>query len=102
MYFYWDPTYILVIIGAIICMAASGMVKSTFNKYSKFRSMSGMTGAQAEFAEKIQEDFGEVTFIFPEGIRGEFGFLTSAMTEGAYEEKAKAYPQICHMIRVEE
>ena len=45
MFFYWDPTYILVIIGAIICMAASGMVKSTFNKYSKYRSMSGMTGA---------------------------------------------------------
>lgn len=71
-------------------------------KTSSKRFLVRMTGAQAEFAEKIQEDFGEVTFIFPEGIRGEFGFLTSAMTEGAYEEKAKAYPQICHMIRVEE
>lgn len=47
MYYYWDPTYILVVIGAVICMAASGMVKSTFNKYSRYRSMSGMTGAQA-------------------------------------------------------
>lgn len=47
MFYYWDPTYILVIIGVIICMAASGMVKSTFNKYSRRRSMSGMTGAQA-------------------------------------------------------
>ena len=56
MYFYWDPTYILVIIGAIICMAASGMVKSTFNKYSKFRSMSGMTGAQA--AQRILDAAG--------------------------------------------
>ena len=56
MYFYWDPTYILVIIGAIICMAASGMVKSTFNKYSKYRSMSGMTGAQA--AQRILDAAG--------------------------------------------
>ena len=31
MYFYWDSTYILVIIGAIICMAASAKVKTTFN-----------------------------------------------------------------------
>lgn len=51
MYFYWDSTYILVIIGAIICMAASAKVKTTFNKYSKRRSMSGMTGAMA--AERI-------------------------------------------------
>ena len=56
MFYYWDPTYILVIIGAIICMAASGMVKSTFNKYSKYRSMSGMTGAQA--AQRILDAAG--------------------------------------------
>lgn len=43
---YWDPTYILVIIGAIICMAASANVKSTFNKCSRMRGRSGMTGAQ--------------------------------------------------------
>ena len=36
-YIYWDPTYILVVIGAIICMAASAKVKTTFNKYSKYR-----------------------------------------------------------------
>lgn len=51
MFFYWDPTYILVIIGAVICMIASARVNSTFKKYSKYRSMSGMTGAMA--AERI-------------------------------------------------
>ena len=71
-------------------------------KTSSKRFLVRMAAAQAEFAEKIQEDFGEVAFIFPEGIRGEFGFLTCVMTEGEYEEKAKSYPQICHMIRVEE
>ena len=50
-YYYWDPTYILVIIGAVICLLASARVKSTFNKYSKVRTMSGRTGAQT--AEEI-------------------------------------------------
>lgn len=45
--YYWDPTYILVIIGAIICLIASARVNSSFKKYSQYRSMSGMTGAQA-------------------------------------------------------
>lgn len=45
--YYWDPTYILVVIGAIICLLASARVKGTFNKYNQVRSASGMTGAQA-------------------------------------------------------
>lgn len=50
-YFYWDPTYWLVLVGAVICLIASARVNSTFRKYSRYRSMSGMTGAQA--AERI-------------------------------------------------
>lgn len=52
-YYYWgfDPTYWLVIVGAVICLIAQVRVNSTFNKYSQYRSMSGMTGAQA--AERI-------------------------------------------------
>lgn len=56
MYFYWDPTYILVVIGAVICLLASAKVKTTYSKYSKYRSMSGMTGAEA--AERILRDAG--------------------------------------------
>ena len=48
MYYWWDPTYILVVIGAIICLIASARVKTTYAKYSKYRSMSGLTGAQAD------------------------------------------------------
>lgn len=57
-YFYWgfDPTYILVLIGAVICLVASARVKSTFRRYSGQRSMSGMTGAQA--AERILRSQG--------------------------------------------
>lgn len=46
-FIYWDPTYFLIIIGAIICSIASARVRTTFNKYASYRSMSGMTGAQA-------------------------------------------------------
>lgn len=45
--YYWDPTYSLVVIGVIITMLASSKVKRTFNKYSRVRSYSGLTGAQA-------------------------------------------------------
>lgn len=43
----FDPTIVLVLIGALISMWASGRVQSTFQKYSRVRSMSGMTGAEA-------------------------------------------------------
>lgn len=68
--FYWDSTYILVIIGAVICMIASARVKTTFNKYSKYRSLSGMTGAQA--AERILRAAG----ISDVSIRQVSGHLT--------------------------
>ena len=45
-YMFYDPTYILIIIGAVISLIASAKVKSTFNKYQKVRSMSGYTGAR--------------------------------------------------------
>lgn len=38
---------ILVLIGVILSLAASAKVKSTFARYSKVRSMTGMTGAEA-------------------------------------------------------
>ena len=54
--FYFDPTYILIIIGLIITMWAQYMVSSRFRKYSKVRSMSGLTGAMA--AERILHSQG--------------------------------------------
>ena len=55
-YYGIDPTYILVLIGAVICMIASARVKSTYNKYSRYRSASGMTGAEA--AQRILNTAG--------------------------------------------
>ncbi len=44
--YYMDPTYVLLIIGAIIAMAASARMKSVFAKYSKVPSASGLTGRE--------------------------------------------------------
>lgn len=44
-------SYFWVILGAILCFAASAYVKSTFKRYSGMWSSSGMTGAEA--AERI-------------------------------------------------
>lgn len=50
-YYYYDWTYILVVIGAVICIAASGRVNSVFSRYSGVRSRLGLTGREA--AEQI-------------------------------------------------
>ena len=69
-YYYWDPTYILVVIGAVICMIASARVKGTFNKYSQLRSMSGMNGAQV--AQRVLQAEG----IYDVQVRHVSGSLT--------------------------
>ncbi len=53
---YYDATYILVLIGFVLCLIASAKVKMTFNKYSKVRSKTGLTGAQA--AQKMLLEAG--------------------------------------------
>ncbi|MDD6212023.1 MAG: zinc metallopeptidase [Clostridiales bacterium] len=45
--FYYDSTYILIVIGAILSIVASSRVKTTFARYSRERSCSGLTGAEA-------------------------------------------------------
>ncbi len=47
MYGFYDPTYMLVIIGLVITMIASANVSSTFKKYDKVKSYRGITGATA-------------------------------------------------------
>lgn len=56
MFWYYDATYILVLIGALLSMWASARVNSTYQKYARVRSYSGMTGAQA--AQRILNGAG--------------------------------------------
>jgi Zn-dependent membrane protease YugP len=45
---YFDPMYMIFMIPALILMAiASGYVRSAYNKWSRIRATSGLTGAQA-------------------------------------------------------
>ena len=52
----WDPTYFLVIIGLLLTLGASLLVKATYTKYKTQHCMSGLTGAQA--AERILRGAG--------------------------------------------
>jgi uncharacterized protein len=46
--FYFDPMYFIFMIPAFIIMAlASWYVRSSYNKWSRVRATSGLTGAQA-------------------------------------------------------
>lgn len=56
MYWYYDPTYMLVVIGLIITLIASANVNGTFRKYNKVLSRRGITAAQA--ARKILDANG--------------------------------------------
>ena len=57
---FYDPTYILVMIGVVICLLASAKMNSTFSKYSCVRSHSGMTGKEAAEALLHREGIYDV------------------------------------------
>lgn len=54
--YYYDPTYLLAVIGLVLTMIASAKVNSTFAKYNKVRCMSGLTGAEA--AQRVLRSAG--------------------------------------------
>ena len=70
MGYYFDPTIILVLIGAMLSLWASSRVNTTFARYSRVRSMTGMTGAQA--AQRLLQSQG----IYDVTVRSVRGNLT--------------------------
>ncbi|MFS1058249.1 zinc metallopeptidase [Enterococcus casseliflavus] len=74
--FFYDPTFILVIIGMVISLAASAYVKSTFNKYDKVRSKNNITGTKA--AQYILQSQG----INNVGVQAIAGDLTDNYNSG--------------------
>ncbi|MDL2295313.1 zinc metallopeptidase [Lachnospiraceae bacterium OttesenSCG-928-E19] len=48
-FFYFDSTYILVLIGVVISLLASSKVKSTYAKYNNVRNQRGLTGRDAAY-----------------------------------------------------
>ena len=67
MYYGFDWTYILVLIGALLSIAASHNVQATFEKFARVQSFSGLTGAQA--AQMILER-NNITNVKIQGISG--------------------------------
>ena len=57
---FYDPTYSLVMIGVVICLLASAKMNSTFSKYSRVRSHSGMTGKEVAEALLHREGIYDV------------------------------------------
>ncbi len=55
-FYYYDPTYVLVLIAFALSLFASFGVNATFSKYKKVRSGRGITGAEA--ARKILDGNG--------------------------------------------
>ena len=56
LYYYFDPTMILLIPGIIIAIWASINVNTTFDKYNRVYARNGMTGAQV--AERVLHHHG--------------------------------------------
>lgn len=67
---YFDPTMILLLIGTMLSLAASAKVNSTFSKYSRVRSTTGMTGGEA--ARRLLQSQG----IYDVSVRPVSGSLT--------------------------
>lgn len=68
--FIFDPTYVFILIGIVISMAASAKLNSTYQRYSSVRSMCGLTGAEA--AKRLLNSQG----IYDVSVRRVAGNLT--------------------------
>ena len=70
MYYRFDPTYLLIIVGVLLSMAASAKLNATYQRYAAVWSRSGLTGAQV--AQEILRSQG----IYDVTVRRVSGRLT--------------------------
>ena len=98
---YFDPLYLIMLLsGLVLAGIASLLVKTTFSRYSKVRSYSGFTGAQA--AERMMRSNG----IFDVKVEETQGFLSDhydpskkvlRLSPGVYESTSLAAVGVaCH------
>ncbi|WP_086347256.1 zinc metallopeptidase [Candidatus Enterococcus clewellii] len=76
LYGFLDPTYLLVILGLVISMAASAYVNSTFKKYDQVKSRNNVTGTQAAQFILQSENIRDV------GVQPISGHLTDNYNSG--------------------
>ena len=60
-----------------------------------------VSGARAESDDAIAKEFDTVEYIEPEGVSGEFGFVTGSLTEKSFDAHLKNIPQVISSIRLE-
>ena len=94
---YW----FLIIVTLVIGMAASGYVKSQLNKYSKVRSSSGITGAEA--AERMLRAHGVTGVQIKHGNEGQDHFdprtNSISLSPSVYDRcTVTAYATACHEV----
>lgn len=85
--------YVLVAIGALLCLIASGVVKATFNKYAKVAAASGLTGSavaagilhrEGIYDARVERVSGSLTDHFNPGTK------TVNLSEDVYDSKSIA------------
>lgn len=76
LYGFLDPTYLLVILGLVISMAASAYVNSTFKKYDQIKSKNNVTGTRAAQFILQSENIRDV------GVQPISGHLTDNYNSG--------------------
>ena len=93
-YYGFDWTYVLLIIGMLLSLAASTRLKSTFSYYRKIRSASGLTGA--ETAERILRAAG-ITDVHVRAISGSLTdhYDPRTKTVSLSEDPAALFLPIC-------
>ena len=67
MFFFYDPTWWLIIVGMLLCLAPSGNVSATYRKYNKIENARGMTAS--EVAERILKGAG-ISDVRMKGLKG--------------------------------
>lgn len=97
----FDPMYLLFILPALaLSLWASFRVKSAFNKYSRVRAMSGMTGAQAAQVMLDRAGIRDVTVTRSRGMLSDHYNpvnKTLALSDGVYDSPSVAAIGVaCH------
>ena len=80
---------------------SSDKLELTDIKNSEKKFFVRMSGDADEQKAAVEKAFGNVEIIRLDDVSGEFAFITDTMTEGKYEEAAKAFENIITRIRIE-
>ena len=78
MFWYWDPTYIILIPAILFTLFAQSRIQSTYNKYQNVRSLKNVTGHEA--AQKL---------LFKNGINDVSIQLTGGRLTDHYDPRKK-------------